>query len=123
MILETYARITRFATGDADHNDRQTMRIRLFAGAKLLEGFEYNPAAEANFIRAMEILTAYNPQRSKNLRKVDVGAMGTLRMTFILLEELMRKSSYWEQVEAIKYGENHCLIDSANYEYELVTVH
>lgn len=123
LTIDTYLRVSRFATGEADHGDRQTLRIRLCAASYLLETFDYNPVAEAVLIRALEIVDGYRPQIKRDLRKVDVGSMSTLRRAFILFDEMVEQSSYWLQVQAHKHGEDICLIDAANYEYSLITVH
>lgn len=123
LTFHSYACLERFATGNADHADRQAMRIRLIAAVVLLEGFDYNPYAEAVINRAVELVTAYRPQSPRDLRKIDVGAMGTLRTAVIMVDELVKRSTYWQQVEAYKFAENGCLTGAADYFYELITVH
>lgn len=123
LTFHSYSSLERFANGTADHADRQAMRIRLIAAVVLLEGFEYNARAEAIIDRAVEIVTSYRPQLSRDLRKIDVGAMGTLKQAVLLVDELVERSTYWQQVEAYKFAENGCLTGAADYSYELITVH
>lgn len=123
LTLDSYIRLGKFGTGDATHADRQTYRIRLMAGIYLLDNFEYDAYADALLARALIIVTDYRTQQKRELRKLDVGAMDSLRKAMILVDELIEKSAPWDQVLAYKFGQDHCLVDSEKVEYVRVTIH
>lgn len=123
LTIYSYIRLKLMGDGDAVHGDRLSMRVRLLAGLHLLDNFEYDSYNRALLMRGLEIVAAYRPQLKRDLRKVDVGSMGTLTKAVDLVAELMKASTLWEQVVAYKYGEDNTFIGSETYTYEPVTIH
>lgn len=118
-----YLRLDSFGTGEATLADRQICRIRLVAGLGLLELFEYDSYNTALINRAIEIVYNYRTQIKRDLRKIDVGAMGTLREAMLLIDRMVTQTSLWDQVMAYKKAEDACLIGSNTLEYVQLTVH
>lgn len=120
---DSYIRIDRFATGDANHADRQTMRVRLLAAIELSKRFEFNYDLHVILTESVKNIVGYKVQKKREERKLTPVDMVFLRWAIIYTDRLMEQATYWEQVQAYKAAEDQCFIDSDKVIYELQTIH
>lgn len=122
LAIDSYVRIERFKTGEAIMADRQTLKIRLCAGAQRLEDFEHD-GADLILQQAWNAVNGYNPQVKREKRQFTEEQTSILKQAMDIVDEVLRNSTLWECVQAYKYGEDKCLIDSDKTEYVLLTIH
>lgn len=120
MAKNAQEQLYRFKRGQADKDNRATLKIRLIAGLHILEQFHHD-GADLVLNQALEIINNSNKNKLPTGHFVlSVDDVEVVQRALFIIETMFSEAGLWAEIEAMKVGEDKMVVNADKWEYVFV---